>query len=243
MASDLPAREPDSGRRYTDHEIALVLQRAVELEERRLQSSAGRGVSRRELHEIALEVGLSPEVIDEAIGLVDAGVTTPTRSLLGPPLSYKQVRGVRGKLEEDDLQRLVRIVDDRVEAAGTVTEALGTVRWTSLQRGHKFGRTTQVALTVGDEETQIQVVERFPSGLRAVLHLLPGVWGLMIGGAVTASAGVGGPGALGIAMGSVALGVGIGRTVWRFLARQSAQEVQQIANDLASAAEGMADPV
>lgn len=55
----------DSDRRYTDQEVALVLAKASELEEgRALTSTSGRGLTLRELHEIAKEVGLSPRAID-----------------------------------------------------------------------------------------------------------------------------------------------------------------------------------
>ena len=232
------AHDPD--RRYTDQDIALVLQRAVEIEERS-DSAASRGVTRRELMEIAQEVGLSPAVIDEAIVALDTGVRTPRRSLLGAPLSNKQVRGVQGHLEQDDLQRLIRLVEERLEATGTVTDALGMVRWTSI-RTHKFGSTTQVSLSMQGDETQIQVVERFPAALRGVLHFLPTMWGTMIGGAVAASAGgISTATGVAIAAGVATLGVGIGRTVWQVLARRSAREVQSVATELALAAREMSD--
>ncbi len=229
----------DPDRRYTDQDIALVLQRAVEIEERS-DSAASRGVTRRELLEIAQEVGLSPAVIDEAITALDTGVRTPRRSLLGAPLSNKQVRGVQGHLDQDDLQRLIRLVEERLEATGTVTDALGMVRWTSI-RTHKFGSTTQVSLSVQEDETQIQVVERFPAALRGVLHFIPTMWGTIIGGGVAASSGGGAVTGVAIAVGVAALGAGIGRTVWQALARRSAREVHSVATELALAAREMAD--
>jgi hypothetical protein len=169
-----PVDEHDADRRYADQEVALVLQRAAELEERRSDSTAARGLTLRELHEIAKEVGLSPDVIDEALAAIQAGARPRSGALLGAPLSSKLVRGVRGHLGEEALQRLLRVVEEHVEETGTVSEALGTVRWTTIARGHKFDRTMQVSLSAKKEETQIQVVQRYPSGLRAILHFGPG---------------------------------------------------------------------
>ncbi|HSM16410.1 MAG TPA: hypothetical protein VK845_05350 [Gemmatimonadales bacterium] len=236
-----PGMDKDSDRRFTDQEVALVLQRAAEIEERRATTAGGRGLTLGELRDIAREVGLSPEVIDEAVASVRGGVRLSTRSLLGAALSAKAARGVRGRLEEDDLQRLIGVIEDRVDAAGTVTEALGTVRWTSIGRGHKFDRTTQVSLTAADRETQIQVVQRYPSGFRAVLHGLPTAWGAMIGGAVAASVAVAPLVGIGIGLGGAALGLGIGRSVWQMLARKSAREVERVAGELAEAAREMAE--
>ncbi len=217
----------DSDRRYTDQEVALVLAKASELEEgRALTSTAGRGLTLRELHEIAKEVGLSPRAIDEAVISLR---TQPHQSILGSPYSHRVVRGIPGRLEDPAMQRLIRVVEDRLEATGTVTEALGTVRWTSAGRGHKFDRMTQVSFTPTGPETQIQVVQRYPDVLRFILHLLPGVWGGMIGLAVGGSSGLATlPWAAAIA-GTAVAGVGIGRAVWNRIARKSADQVEEVA--------------
>ncbi len=234
--SSRPPSDHEAERRYTEQEVGLVLQRAAEIEERGSEAVAPHGVTLRELREIAREVGIRPEVIDEAVALVQAGAGPRGRSLLGAPLSSKSVRGVPGRLGQEAMQRLVRVIEDHVEATGTVTEALGQVRWTSVGRGHKFDRTTQVSLSVRSDETQIQVVQRYPSGLRTVLHLLPGAWGGMIGGAVAASAGVTALAGIGIGVGAVALGIGIGHGVWQMLAGRNAREAQRVASEVARAA-------
>ena len=217
----------DSDRRYTDQEVALVLAKASELDEgRALTSTSGRGLTLRELHEIAREVGLSPRAIDEA---VTALRTQPHQSILGSPYSHRVVRGIPGRLEDSAMQRLVRVVEDRLEATGTVTEALGTVRWTSVGRGHKFDRTTQVSFTPTGHETQIQVVQRYPDALRFILHLLPGAWGGMIGLAVGGTSGLATLPWVAAVAGTAAVGVGIGRAIWNRMARKSADQVEEVA--------------
>lgn len=226
-----PASQDHSDRRFTDQEVAIVLQRAAEIEERRSDAASPHGVTLRELREIAQEVGFRPEVLDEAVAAIQAGARPRSRELLGAPLSSKSVRGVEGHLGEEGLQSLVRVIEEQVEATGTVSQALGTVRWTSIPRGHKFDRTMQVSFAVKNEETQIQVVQRYQSAFRAILHFLPGAWGGMIGGGVAASLGVPAVPGIAIGVGAIALGVGIGRSVWQVLARRSAREVQRLASE------------
>lgn len=243
MALDSPSPSAPDDRRFTDQEVALVLQRAAEIEERRATAFPAKGLRLAELRDIAREVGLSPDVIDEAVGTLHVGSRPSAGTLLGAPLSTKVMRGVPGRLDQEAMQALVRLVEDRVEATGTVTEALGTVRWTSVGRGHKFDRTTQVSFVSKPDETQIQVVQRYPSGLRAVLQLVPGLWGAGIGFGVAAGAGgISTATGVGIVAAVAAVGTGLGRAIWTGLARRNAREVERVADELVAAARAAGSP-
>jgi len=230
---------PDPARRFTDQEVALVLKRAAEVEERRALSSA-KGLTLAELQDIAREVGLSPEAIAEAV----TGLATKSRSqtpeFLGAPLSAKVARGVPGLLDQEALRQLIRVVEDRLDATGTVTDALGTVRWTRAPHGDRFESTTQVSFSQAGGETQIHVTQRFPSRLRAILQLLPTAWGTMLGGAVAAATVTTAGAAIAIAVGSAALGFGIGRSIWRRIARRASARVEALSADLAAEAKRLA---
>lgn len=225
----------DSDRRFTDQEVALVLAKASELEEgRALTSTSGRGLTLRELHEIAREVGLSPQGIDAAVSSLQVRTR---RSVLGAPYAHRVVRGVPGQLDETAMQQLIRLVEDRVEATGTVTEALGTVRWSSNGQGNKFGRMTQVSFAKTGGETQIQVVQRYQEDLRGLLHLLPGAWGGGIGLAIVGSAGMALLPAVVAGAGGIAIGVSVGRAIWNSIARKNARQVEDLATTLVQAAQ------
>ena len=152
----------------------------------------------------------------------------------------KTVRGVHGHLGETGLERLLRVVEAQTDATGTVTEALGTVRWTSITRDHRFGRTMQVSLSAKNQETQIHVVQRYPSALRSILHFLPGIWGCALGVLAAASIEVTPVAVIGSGVGAAMLGVGVGRWIWQLLARRSAREVQSMAGELAATARELA---
>jgi hypothetical protein len=230
----------DSARRYTDQEVALVLKRAAELEERRTLSGA-KGLTLEELREIAREVGLSPETIDEAVTSIAGSRRRRSGGWLGGALSAKVVRGVPGRLNEADLRQLVRLVEERLDATGTVTEALGTVRWTGAPQGDRFDPTTQVSFSAGGTETQVQVVQRYPARLRIILHVLPMLWGTMIGGAIAASTVPALATSLTIGLGSAALGLGVGRGIWGWIARRAESRIDSLASDLVAEAKRLAN--
>ncbi len=218
----------ERSRRYTDREVALVLRRASELDDSEGPGSGG--LSHRDLTEIAAEVGISPAAIDRAIASLDRGRDFGP-ALTGAPLVRKAVHAVPATLREEDIAHLIRLVDERTDAAGSVTEALGSVRWTSSDRF----KSTRVSITPGEAETAIEVVEKVTPRLRRVIHLIPPVWGVALSGAILSGMP---PSAGGTAMTvglGVAAGVAVGRGAWNLLSRQSERRVRRLAERLADA--------
>lgn len=233
-------RDGESSHRFTDREIALLLQRAAEIEAQRADALPTQGVSLRQLREIATEVGISPETFEEAITAVQAGAKPARRELLGAPLTYKAARGVDGRLDEAAMERLIRVLEEAMDQSGTVTDALGTVRWTSLTPDQRFDPTTQVSLLTKKDETQILVVRRHPNMMRVFLHFMPGLWSGAIYTAIAANLHVPGPFmVLGFGLFAM-MGASIGRLVWRSIGEKSARKVQEVADTLALAAQELA---
>lgn len=231
----------DSDHRFTDREIALLLQRAAEIEAQRTDAPPTQGMSLRQLREIATEVGISPEVFEEAVTAVQAGAKPARRELLGAPLTYKAARGVDGNLDEAAMERLIRVLEEAMDQSGTVTDALGTVRWTSLTPDQRFDPTTQVSLLPKKDETQILIVQRHPAMMRGFLHIMPGVWSGALAAAIAANMEAAG---FFIASGSAIaamIGVAIGHSIWQVIGARSARKVQDVADRLASAARDLAE--
>ena len=232
----------DSDHRFTDREIALLLQRAAEIEAQRTDAPPPQGMSLRQLREIATEVGISPEVFEEAVTAVQAGAKPARREILGAPLTYKAARGVDGQLDEAAMERLIRVLEEAMDQSGTVTDALGTVRWTSLTPDQHFDPTTQVSLVAKKDETQIMVVRRHPAIMRGFLHVLPGVWSAGLFAAI-ASGGFNAADRV-IAIGAAVfalIGVGIGHSIWQVIGERSVRKVQDVADRLAAAARDLAE--
>lgn len=228
--------------RFTDREVALLLQRAAEIEAQRADAPAPQGMSLQQLREIATEVGISPEVFAEAVTAVQAGAKPAQRDLLGAPLTYKAARGVDGHLDEAAMERLTRVLEEAMDQSGTLTDALGTVRWTSLTPDQRFDPTTQVSLVPKRDETQILVVRRHPAAMRAFLHILPPIWSgalfivIAKGGFHAADSVL----AIGFALFAL-IGVGIGHSIWQLIGERSAQKVREVADTLAATARDLAE--
>lgn len=224
----------DRSRRFTDREVSIVLRRAAEIEEREGGGGAG-GLSLDDLRQIAHEVGISADAIERAVGSLDRRSSIGS-ALAGAPLVRKAARAVPGELGDDAVARLVHVVDERAEQAGTVSEALGSVRWISSDRL----RSTLVSITREAGETRVQVVEKTPPRIRALFHGLPTAWGAMLAAPVVGALGLGAAGMVGvIALGAVAGGV-VGRLAWTSVSAQSARRVERLSAALAREAEDMA---
>ena len=223
----------ESNRRYTDQEVALVLKRAAELEESgRNGPAGGRGLTLSELRDVAREVGFSPDIVNQAVAELQTTGQFREWSPLGRPATNKLVRAVPRRLTEQELPRLIQIIEERVAIPGNVTEALGTVRWTTVASGHKIDRMTQVTITPADDETQIQVTQRYPPAIRLVLQGIPGVWGAVLGAAGAAALGlVGIPGA-GLVGAATLAGAAVGRGIWHLMSRGSERRVHELASQL-----------
>ena len=146
----------------------------------------------------------------------------------GGGLTLAQLEEIAREAGLDALRRLIEVVDQQVPEDGIVTEALGTVRWT----GRGKLRSTQVSVGPSGDRTRIQVTRRFREQIRPMLHLIPGVWGLVGGMGVAAGLGFSGGLVAGVAAGGTLLGAGIGRTIWHILSAGSAREVKRLVREL-----------
>lgn len=225
----------DSSRRFTDREVALVLRRASEIDEvSDARSGPAGGLSLGDLSEIAAEVGISQDALRRAVSTLDQrGVS---RGLLeGAPLVRRAVHAIPRELEESEIAALMRQVDATAEGAGTVSEALGSVRWAAADRF--VG--TQVTVTPGGGQTSIDVMEKTPARLRRVVHFLPIAWSL-VGALPLMETTVGVLPTLAIGGAALVAGAALGRAAFSLLSSRSEARVKRLAADLAAVGGGPA---
>jgi len=220
----------DESRRFTDREVALVLRRASEMD-LPAEGEAASGLSLNELREIAKEVGITTEAIDRAVASLDRGQRV-VPGLAGAPRVRKAVHAVPGELDQDGIARLMRLVDERTDNAGTISEALGSVRWTGQDRL----KSTRISVTPRGGETTIEVVEKAEPRLRRILHLVPASWGLILAPALFPTLGGSALAAAGIFAGATAVGAGVGRAVWTLVSAASGRRVRRLAEGIATEA-------
>ncbi len=217
----------DPSRRFTDREVAIVLRRASEIDDAEGSGAVG-GLTLDDLEEIAREVGISPTAIERAVSALDHG-REPGPGWAGAPLVRKAVHAVPGELTREAMAGLVRVVDERTDTTGTISEALGSVRWTSSDRL----KSSLVSLTVGSGETRIQVVEKAVPRVRRVFHLLPAAWAVMIAAPLIGGAGLGAAATAAAVAGSLVAGAAVGRGAWTLVSGLSARRVERLGSALA----------
>ncbi|MGD8320704.1 MAG: hypothetical protein PVJ02_09625 [Gemmatimonadota bacterium] len=227
-----------SERRFTDQDVALILKRAAELDRSAAPNSLARGLSGSELEEIAREVGIDPRMVARAVAELDDHRRSSSELLLGEAPMHRQTRVVPRALDRSALQSLVAAVDESVPAQGTVSEALGAVRWSASDRI----LSRQVAIKPSEHETLIRVEERYTHAIRGVLHGIPSAYGVVFGLAW----GLEGIGGLGPGLGlAAALGAGgwaLGRALWSAVSRRSRRRVHALADRLTEEADRMGEP-
>jgi hypothetical protein len=160
-----------------------------------------------------------------------AGIEPP--SLIGSSPVKREVRTVPGEMSKEAVGELIRIVDQEVRAQGTLTEALGGIRWTSNTRF----LSTQVSVEPSGEETLLRVEERYSDSVRGPLHGIPASWGLILGLAL-------GLEVLNLALPllivllaiTTMLGWGVGDLIWRAVAAGSRKRVRALTERLTSEA-------
>jgi len=219
----------EPGRRFTDREVALVLRRASEMDE--VEGTGAAGLSLEDLQEIGREVGISPDAIARAVSSLE-GKGSALSGLAGAPLVHKAVRAVPGELNEAALSSLVHVVDERADGAGAVSQAFGSLRWTSSDRF----RSLQVSITPSAGETRIQVVEKAKPRIRGVVQLMPAAWGMMFAMPLVGSSVVGGLAVTGVLVGGAVAGGAIGRGVWSLLSARSQLRVTRLVEELSARA-------
>jgi hypothetical protein len=216
-------------RRFTDRDVALILRRAAELDKDSGHDSAARGLSLRELQDIASEAGINPDMIARAASELGGRQSLKPASLLGAAVVNRQTRAVPRELTRKTLGELVRIVDQRVPAQGTAVEALGSVRWSAP--GRLVSR--QVSLEPSRGETLIRVEERYAHRVRGMLHGIPAAYGALFGWVIGLES-IGGV-APGLILGAaLAAGAwGLGGVIWNAISRRSRGRVEILAEELA----------
>ena len=224
--------------RYTDQELRLILERAVEME--RLGPSldgVGGSLTYSELNEIAKEVGISPRAIAAAAADLGLHGEIPGSPWFGPPATHRATRLLALDLSEEAQRLLLRALEARLRRSGVIGEALGRVTWVSSSAQ----LTTEAALTVGEGTSRIDVEQRYPARIRPLMHLLPGAFGFVAAVSLAAPLGVFGAPLLAAAAVGGIVGATAGRGIWHLMAQESKRATRKLASELAASAVELAE--
>jgi hypothetical protein len=220
---------------YTDEQVALILRKAAELEAARGSRSTalmgtGAGLSHDQLRQIAREVGIDPELIDEAAELVRHQDHDWRTRVLGAGSLFHETRHVRGPLTESDVRALLDLAQVRVGRSGTVANVLDSTEWSD---GESLGP-TRIRFSDTDSAAKIEVTahRRDEADLIGVFSVLGGFVVTMLAGAVTEPVTtLGLAGVIGTGVATATAGIRFG---WRAVAAGHAKRIRELADDLAA---------
>jgi hypothetical protein len=228
-----------SDRRYTEEELALILNRAAERQEG-VQPSVPR-YTLAEIQEIAAGAGISPEhVTSVAATIRDARAQRPG-GVLGAPQSFRFEETIEGEVADDVVGELLDIARRELGVQGTVSEALGSVEW----KGRDAFGTTFVSITRRGGRTIVGVMSARTDAAAATATL--GGLGVLaasiaVGTALAGIVGIAGPiaAAAGIAAGGGGAWVSA-RAVWQRVARRWVARTDALGSALVAAAQRSLD--
>lgn len=222
--------------RFTDEEVDAILDRALEMDATpEARPPAPGGMSLAELKEVAREVGIRPELVERAASEVRGSGLPPAPAggrAAAPPLRRSATRRLSRRLSSDEVGSLLRVVDDRMGQTGTVSEALGRVRWA----GTEARLTTEVHFAEDGGVTRVDVQTSYPARMRRATRVVPGAIATALVVAAASATGVGGAVLFAGAVGAAALGFGVGSLVWRAASREAARRAELLAEEVTRAA-------
>lgn len=206
-------------RRFSEDEFAAVLQKATELQSRALVRTDtpdfDAGMSLEEMKAIAAEVGISPELVERAAGLIEQDRAGAKGALATNFLISDAVPG--DALTDEDRVRVLQAIQDAAQHHGKVEMGGPGLEWNSAR-----GEPTQINVSVQalDGKNHVRVsVDR--SGSAVLTHVFPTLGGFftaMITGAVLEP-----ESAIAIASliaGGVTAGFTLARTIWHVNSRK-----------------------
>jgi hypothetical protein len=195
MASPVPDRQ------FTDREAALILRTAAELQEHDGPHAPRRGLSLAQLEQVAVEAGIDPALVRQAVARLDDGSAGTRGGFLGAPSEVIVERTVPGEV---DPERYDAVLEALRRAAGSLGEPSLVGRMFGW-KGQVAGAKAEVAVSPVDGRTTVRV--RVDLEELAVGHfMMKGVLGGVGGGLVAAGAASTLLGPIGAAVGAVVLG-------------------------------------
>ena len=225
---------PTGERRFTEEELALILNRAAERQEG-IEPSVPR-YSLSDIQEIAAGAGIAPDHIASVAAELRRANTQAGGGILGAPWRFRFEESIEGEVSDEVVAELFDLARRELGMQGDVSEALGTVEWKAQDA---FGW-THATVTRRGGRTTIGVLSTRPDaialiGTAGAMGTIFGSFGLTA--ALAAVAGLADPIA---ALIGIVGGTGgtwfAARTTWRRVARGVSGRTDSLGSMLVDAA-------
>ena len=218
-------------RRFNEAEVAAIFKRAAEAQNTsQEQLPSGQGLTLTELRQIARDVGIAPDLVEQASQVVARAGTPTSRKFLGMPIGVGRTIDLGRKMNDEEWERLVVDLRETFDARGIVKRDGSLRQWTNgnLQ--------ALLEPTATGHRVRLKTVKGDARGLMAAgVGLLTAGFGSLVAG-VLQGAGVdaGALSSLGVMALSGAGLFGAGAFMLPSLARTRQQQMNEIAERLAA---------
>jgi hypothetical protein len=221
-------------RRYTEEELALILNRAAERQEG-VQASAPR-YTLADIQEIAAGAGIAPDHVASVAATIRDDRAPRGGGLLGAPHRFRFEDSIDGEIADDVIGELFDLVRRTVGLQGEVTEALGTLEW----KGQDAFGWNYVTVARRGGRTTIGVLSA-RSDAAAVVGTVGGLGAFFgsigVGAALVATVGLAGPLAVAVGMGVATSGAWVSmRASWRRYAQRVVARTETLGSALVAVA-------
>lgn len=123
---------PPPERRFSEAEVAAILERATTHDDvGRQPGAASGGLTLAQIQDIGREVGIAPGVIAESAYLLDERGAQATRRFPGLPLRVERVVPLPRRISDDEWERLVVDLREIFDARGRVRQEGSLRQWTN----------------------------------------------------------------------------------------------------------------
>jgi hypothetical protein len=176
-------------RRYSDREVGLILQRALEPAGRgQALEAAGEGLTLDEIKEIAAEVGIDPGQVEMAAASLLEPDAAPINPYAGIPTTVQlQTTLPHSGLQPDQLSEVLTLIRSVQHRQGLTGSEFGSLEW----RAKDVLGARYVSVMPTQDGLRVRVLGNFRDGLFAIAAIA-GALGLATGAVVTESLGLGG---------------------------------------------------
>lgn len=214
-------------RRFDEREIARILERAAELQQRApLEPTAATGLTLTELEQVAAEAGIDPRHVRAAASALEQDAPV-AGAVLGAPLRVELERTVDREVQPAAYEALAALIRDTLASPGYPSTLGKGFEWASANPQ----RVLRVTITPRAGRTTVRIEERFG-------NLVGGLFGGIVGG-VGGGGGGAAIGVIGGALGDVGLGVALAglavagsfllaRAIFRSVARRRIRQLQRL---------------
>ncbi|MFQ5536937.1 MAG: hypothetical protein ACE5GJ_05740 [Gemmatimonadota bacterium] len=144
------------GRRYSDEEVSLILNRALEADAGRSEG----GLTLEQLRDIAVEVGVDPAHVDAAALALEEDRFQPRSDQAGPRTTVRFVGEIEGEVPAAARPELVSIIRGTMGRNGITEEGSTSLEWKA--RDAFGGRYVTVRSSEG--RTRIEALGNFRDG-------------------------------------------------------------------------------